>query len=255
VRTLSLAAGVMTDIGPADMVSVCARAGWPACGIWFDHKTWDATTTREVRRRLDDTGLAVLDVEPIIPSDGRDDHGEALIDVAAELGARFVLFASRLSELDRSVERYRELCAHASSSGVVIACEFLPLFPVKNLSLAVEIVERSGARNSGVLVDNLHLARSGSTVSDVRALDPLLFPYVQIADASAASPETVEALGWEAMNGRTCPGEGDLPIAELLSAVPEVPISFEIRSSKLIEDFPDPFERAAHVWARCRSLA
>lgn len=244
----------MTDIGPADMVSVCARAGWPACGIWFDHKTWNATTTREVRRRLDDSGLAVLDVEPIIPSDGRDDHGEALIDVAAELGARFVLFGSRLSELDRSVERYRELCAHASSSGVVIACEFLPLFPVKNLSLAVEIVERSGARNSGVLIDNLHLARSGSTVSDVRTLDPVLFPYVQIADAPSVAPATMEALGWEAMNGRTCPGEGALPIAELLAAVPEVPISFEIRSAKLIEDFPDPFERAAHVWARCRSL-
>jgi len=255
VRTLSLAAGVMTDIGPAKMVEVCTRAGWPACGIWYDHSTWDAATTREVRRRLDDSGLSVLDVESILPRDGHDDHGEALIDVAAELGAKFVLFASRLSELDHSVERYRQLCAHAHSSGVTIACEFLPLFPVKNLSLATQIVERSGAENSGVLIDNLHLARSGSTVAEVRALDPALFPYVQIADAPASAPATMADLGWEAMNGRTCPGEGELPIAELLSAVPDVPISFEIRSAKLIEDFPDPFERAAHVWARCRSLA
>lgn len=245
----------MTDIGPADMVSVSARAGWPACGIWYDHQAWDATTTREVRRRLDDTGLSVLDVEPIIPSDARDDHGEALIDVAAELGANFVLFASRLTELDVSVERYRQLCAHAATSGITVACEFLPLFPVKNLSLAVQIVERSGATNSGVLVDNLHLARSGASVADVVTHDRSLFPYVQIADAPAVAPATMAELGWEAMNGRSCPGEGELPITELLSAVPDVPISFEIRSAKLIEDFPDPFERAAHVWARCRSLA
>lgn len=255
MRTLSLAAGVMTDIGPADMVSVCARAGWPACGIWYDHSTWEPATTREVRRRLDDSGLSVLDVEPILPRDGHDDHGEALIDVAAELGARFVLFASRRSEIEQSIERYRQLCAHARSSGIIVACEFLPLFPVKNLSLATQIVELSGAENSGVLVDNLHLARSGSSVADVRALDAALFPYVQIADAPSGAPATMAELGWEAMNGRSCPGEGELPIAELLSAIPDVPISFEIRSAKLIEDFPDPFERATHVWERCRSLA
>ena len=115
MRTLSLAAGVMTDIGPADMVSVCSQAGWPACGIWYDHKTWDAATTREVRRRLNDSGLSVLDVEPIIPSDGRDDHGEALIDVAAELGALGVVTPTT------AADPLREVYTGASESAVAAA--------------------------------------------------------------------------------------------------------------------------------------
>ena len=57
VRVLSIAAGVHPDLAPHDMVRVAAEAGWPACGIWFDGTTWSDTTTREVRRRLDDTGV------------------------------------------------------------------------------------------------------------------------------------------------------------------------------------------------------
>lgn len=254
MRTLSLAAGVMTDIGPVAMVEVSAAAGWPACGIWYDHSSWTEQTTREIRRRMDDTGLLVLDVEPIIPSDGREDNGEALIDTAAELGAPFVLFASRLSDTAASVERFRRLCEHARPAGVTVVCEFLPIFPVNSLGLAVEIVRRSGAENAGVLVDNLHLARSGGTVSDLLAFDSALFPYVQIADASMTVPTTAADLAWEAMKGRSCPGEGALPIAELLTALPEVPISLEVRSERLLVDFPEPKERAAHVWAMSRSL-
>ena len=254
MRTLSLAAGVMTDVGPVDMVGAAAAAGWPACGIWYDHSEWTSRTTREIQRRAADNGLSILDVEPIIPSDGRADNGESLIDVAAELGAPFVLFASRLTDTAASADRFARLCEHAQSAGVTVVCEFLPIFPVNSLDVAMEIVRRSSARNAGVLVDNLHLSRSGGSVSDVVRQDPALFPYVQIADAPAVVPATPADLAWEAMKGRSCPGEGQLPIAELLEAIPNVPISFEVRSEKLLVDFPDPVERAAHVWSLCRSL-
>ena len=254
MRTLSLAAGVMTDIGAEAMVEVSAAAGWPACGIWYDHSTWTSKTTREVRRRAIDTGVSILDVEPIIPSDGRADNGEALIGVAAELGAPFVLFASRLTETAASVERFGRLCEHARPAGVTVVCEFLPIFPVNSLGLAVDIVRRSGATNAGVLVDNLHLSRSGGSVNDVSSYESDLFPYVQIADAPSTIPTSPADLAWEAMKGRSCPGEGTLPIDELLAALPEVPISFEVRSEKLLVDFSDPVERAAYVWSRSRSL-
>jgi len=65
-RLLSLAAGVCPETGPADFVEACAAAGWAACGLWFDAATWTDATTSEVRRRLDDTGLIALDMEPIL---------------------------------------------------------------------------------------------------------------------------------------------------------------------------------------------
>ena len=57
-------------------------AGWEACGIWFDAATWNDAVASEVRRRLDDTGLIALDMEPVFVTPAGD-HGEAVIEAAA----------------------------------------------------------------------------------------------------------------------------------------------------------------------------
>ncbi|MSW20443.1 MAG: hypothetical protein F2873_06060, partial [Actinobacteria bacterium] len=56
----------MADLPVPDSVTAAAAAGWPACGVWFDHEVWTAAHEREVLRRVADSGIAVLDVEPII---------------------------------------------------------------------------------------------------------------------------------------------------------------------------------------------
>ena len=51
-RLVSLAAGTVLDIGPAETVAVAARAGYDGVGLWFDPDTWTDATTREVAARL-----------------------------------------------------------------------------------------------------------------------------------------------------------------------------------------------------------
>ena len=245
-RLLSLAAGVQPDVAPADMVSVASVAGWPAVGIWFDGKTWSDSASREVRRRLDDTGVIALDIEPIIPSEDGNDFAEQLIEAAAVIGARHILFTSRLKDQVRTTDRYQQVCEMARPHGINVVCEFLPIFPLNTLSMAAEIVADSRATNGGVLIDNLHLSRSGSSVEDVQAMPIKLFPYLQICDAVAERPADFGGLLDEALNGRLCPGEGSLPIAELLQAIPDVPLSFEVRS-QFLRDITDPVERAKHL--------
>lgn len=246
-RLLSLAAGVHPMLAPHDMVSAAAEAGWPACGVWFDAATWTDTTTAQVRRRLDDTGITALDLEPIIPAPDTPDHGERLLEAAAGIGARFVLFTSRLPDLSATAARFAELCEVAAPLGVRLVCEFLPIFPLRTLTMASEVVAPHDPSVAGVLVDNLHLSRSGGSVADVAALDPARLPYLQIADAPGEIPTEPMALLDEAINGRLLPGEGALPIDELLAAVPDVPLSFEVRSRSLRDDFTDPVERARHL--------
>ena len=94
-RLLSLAAGVQLDVAPANMVTVAHDAGWPAVGIWFDGKTWTDSTSREVRQRLDDSGVVALDIEPIIPSEDGDDFADQLVEAAAVIGAQHILCARR----------------------------------------------------------------------------------------------------------------------------------------------------------------
>jgi sugar phosphate isomerase/epimerase len=254
-RLLSIAAGVHPMLPPEEMVSASAAAGWPACGIWFDGATWTDATTRGVKRRLDDTGIIALDIEPIIPSDGGDDHAERLIAAAAELGIGNILFTSRLKDQAATTARYAECCDMALPHGIRVVCEFLPIFPLNSLPMAKEIVAAANRPNGGILIDNLHLSRSGGTPADVAALDLSLMPYIQIADAPAGRPESFESLLDEAINGRLCPGEGGLPIAELLTVVPDVPISFEVRSKFLRENFTDPVERARHLLKMSSHLA
>lgn len=254
-RLLSLAAGVHPTIAPADMVSAAAGAGWPACGIWFDGATWTSATAHEVKLRLDDTGVVPLDIEPIIPADGADDYAEQIVEAAAFIGAKFILFTSRKKDVAANVERYAQACDFAAPHGITVVCEFLPIFPLNTLAMAADIVCQANRSNSGVLIDNLHLSRSGSSVSDVAQYQKSLFPYIQIADAPATPPTAFEQLLDEAINGRSCPGEGALPITELLAAVPDVPVSLEVRSKALRDGFPDPTERAKHLWKFARSLA
>jgi len=245
-RLLSLAAGVQLDVAPVDMVAVAHEAGWPAVGIWFDGKVWDDKTSRKVRQRLVDTGIVALDIEPIIPSVDGNDFAEQLIEAAAVIGAQHILFTSRLKDQARTTERYQQVCELAEPHGIVVVCEFLPIFPLNTLSMAAEIVGTSGASNGGVLIDNLHLSRSGSSMDDVKAMPIDLFPYLQICDAPAQCPTDFTGLLDEALNGRLCPGEGSLPIVELLEAIPAVPLSFEVRS-KFLRDIADPVVRAKYL--------
>ena len=109
--------------------------------------------------------------------------------------------------------------------------------------------------DDGMAATALHLARSGGTPEDLIGLEPRLLPYLQIADALAEPVDpSLAGLREEALHGRLLPGEGDLPLAALVAAVPDVPLSVEMRSRQLMIDYPDPLQRAIAVLVATKSL-
>lgn len=248
-RLISLAAGVCPETGPADFVSACADAGWPACGIWFDPDTWTDAVARDVRHRLDDTGLIALDMEPIfVTPDG--DHGARVVEAAARVGARNLLIVSRGVDDARFTERFAELCDAAAPHGIGCSLEFMAFMSVKTLPQALGVLDATDRPNGHVLIDHLHLARTGGTVTDVAAIDPARLPYVQLCDAPAAAPPDVAGLVTEALDLRLTLGGGELPISELVDVLPAgTALSMEIRSAALRRDFADPADRARRVLA------
>ena len=124
-RLISLAAGLVLDIGPADAVDVAARAGFGAVGIRFDPQTWTASIAHDVGHRLTETGVVPLDIGAVVFGRGPD-HGEAIIDIAAEIGVRHVVVASGSADPKEVVERFAALCNRAGGSAVVVVLEFLP---------------------------------------------------------------------------------------------------------------------------------
>ena len=251
-RLLSLAAGTVLDVDPASAVDVAADAGFGGVGIWFDPATWGPAVADAVRRRLDARGIVALDIEPVILGRDGGDHGEAIVDAAVDVGARHVLLASGSADVATVADRFGALCDRAAPGGVVVVLEFLPIFSVATLAAAVAAVAAADRPNGGVLVDTLHLARSGATPDDlaavVAAAGPARFPYLQLADAPATAPDTSwNGLRDEALNGRLLPGDGELPLAAVLAALPDVPISVELRSADLVASHPDPVARALAV--------
>jgi sugar phosphate isomerase/epimerase len=75
-------------------------------------------------------------------------------------------------------------------------------------------------------VDSLHLSRSGGTPADVARVEPGLMEYAQLCDAPAAIPD-MERMRLEP-GDRLLPGQGGLPLVELVRALPsEMPIAIE----------------------------
>ncbi|HWO05672.1 MAG TPA: hypothetical protein VNQ54_12810, partial [Methylomirabilota bacterium] len=73
-------------------------------------------------------------------------------------------------------------------------------------------------------------SRSGGIPAHIGQVDPALLRYAQICDASAdvPAPTDTRALIREARTGRLLPGEGALPLAELVAALPAgVPLAIE----------------------------
>ena len=238
---ISLAHLTVLDTTPPELVSVAAAAGFrtigirltatPSVGIPPYDMLGEGPLLRETLRRLADTGVSVLDTEflrfepehPVaIP--------EGFLEVSARLGAKNVLVMSAEPEEARTVERFCDLCDQAARYGLQVCLEFAVYTGVRTLADAAGVVVRSNRPNASVLIDALHFSRSGGVPAHIGALPPGLFRYAQICDASAdmPGPEDTANLIREARTGRLLPGEGGLPLAELVAALPDgVPLAIE----------------------------
>ncbi len=248
---LSLASGVLPEATPLQTVQAAAASGFDAVGLWIDMATWTAQTTREVRRATRDSGLQVLDAEVIWLRPGEDnpDHLKA-IDIAAEVGAANVLVVSSDPQPAATVAKFVALCEHARALPLRVALEFGAFTDVPTLAVAAAILRQAAQPNQALLVDALHLQRSGGLPADLLSLPSAWFSYAQLCDAVLSGPPASDraAIREEAVDHRLCPGEGALPLVALLQALPaQLPLSVEVRSRRLRNDFPDVTARAREV--------
>lgn len=250
-RKLSLASGILPEFGAVDVVEAGASAGFDAVGLWIDPAEWTPQSTRETRGALARTGMPVLDVEVvwIKPDTALDDHRK-VIDAGAELGAANVLCVSSHPDPGVTAETLAALCRHAEGSGMRVALEFGIFTEVRNLKQALGVIGQVDHPLAAVLVDPIHVDRSGTTVAEVAAIDRALLPYAQFCDARALRPDHADfaAVIADAVDFREQCGEGVLPLAALLEALPpNIPLSIELRSAALREAFSQPALRAKAV--------
>jgi sugar phosphate isomerase/epimerase len=240
-RRISLAHLTVLDTTPPELVSVAAAAGFrsigirltatPSVGVPPYDMLHEGPLLRETLARLADTGVSVLDTE-FLRFEPEHPVGvpEGFLEVSARLGAKNVLVMSAEPEEARTLERFGELCDRAAGYGLHVCLEFAIYTGVRTLADAARVVATSKRSNASVLIDALHFSRSGGLPADVASVDPTRFRYAQICDAGPdmPGPGDTQALIREARTGRLLPGEGVLPLAELVAALPRsVPLAIE----------------------------
>lgn len=230
---LSLAAGTVLDVSAARTIEAARAAGFDGCGLRPTKQELAPEHLRELRSRLDDSGLTLLDVEVVRLR--ADDDAAAhlrLLDAAAALGAVHLLAVSEHDEHASTVGAVTWLAEQAAQRGVRVALEFMAFTSVRSLDHALRVIAESATGNVGVLVDALHLHRSGGQPQDLGRVPGGELAYVQLCDAAVAGPRD---LADEARHHRLLPGDGHLPLLELVDAAGgDVAMSIEVQSDELL---------------------
>ena len=263
-RALSLAALTVLELSPPEMVSCAADAGFSHVGLRLLPATpeervypviGDTPMVRDIARRLAHTGIAVLDIEIVRlrPATKPADYLPVL-ETGSRLGARHLLVAGNDPDEARLVENFAELAALAAPLGLSLGIEPMPWTDVRDFRAALRVIERSGARNAGVLIDAIHFDRAGNTPSDLASVPAARLPYVQLCDAPADRPADTEVILHQARAERMMPGDGGLDLVGLLKALPRsLPISLEVPMRTLAKTV-DARERARRIKAKTLAL-
>jgi len=254
MRTLSLSSLTVLPCSPLEQIDAAHAAGFDAVGLRLNPALptdidvmADASLRRAIERRISSTGVRVLDVdvirvgpETVVSATG------PLLEYAGRLGAQNIVFTSLPRDRCRSCDeqslasKVAELCDLAGRYGIRPIVEFVPFRGIGSLTDALRLGERVNHPNFGICVDALHHHRSGGLPVELADMNPLLLASIQLCDAPQRAPADLPA---ESRYNRLYPGEGELPLVELLAAAPpDVPVSVEVPNAE--ERSRSPLERA-----------
>lgn len=218
--------GISGALGPMPL----AMFGYPD---FHPYPDWslenDPALRREMKAAMADTGVRIELGEGFRVGADRDvaDYAHGL-DLMAELGAVRINAVSMEPSLERTYDQLALLADMVVTRGMMFTIEFAPMNTINNLASALAAIDHVGKGRARVLIDAMHLFRSGGGVADVAALDPDLIGYAQLCDVPLAAPDGVPYFQ-EATLARMVPGTGELPLAEWIAALPsDLPIGIEV---------------------------
>lgn len=217
----------------------------------------DPALRREMKIAMRDTGISIglgegfrvaPDCKPV------DFAGD--LDLMAELGAlriNAICMDEDMVESGAVKDEMAELAEMALARDMGFTMEFFPPTGLNCIERALEVVDHIGKGKAQLLIDTMHFLRTGGTAEKLRALDPALIGYVQLADSAAGPPE--DDYFSMAMFARMVPGEGELPLREVIAALPaDVTISCEVPRLEDLRAGMAPRDHAARCISAARAL-
>ena len=241
MNDIIIAPTTLQDTAPIEYIEATIHAGYDGIGLRvhrspglpFFPVVGDAALIAEMKARIADAGLKVYDLYSFYLQPDTDIKSFApAMELGASFGAKYATVMGADTDWSRQRDNFVATADLAAQFGLTCSLEFAVIRPLATLPQTVRLIEES-KRDAVICIDPLHLARSGGSPADVKALDTKYFPYAQISDGKLEPGEPNPALfGKLGMGTRLMPGEGTLPLRELLAALPpNVPLSVELPHS------------------------
>ena len=253
------------DLTPPELVSIAAAAGFDHVGLRLNPAAppqerqhpmlGDSPMRRDTLARLEGSGVRVFDFGVFRLKAGVDYAAfEPVLETAAVLGARHAVVNGDERDPQRLAELLHRLCELGRPYGVRMHLEPSPWTGIPTLAAAVAVIEAADAPDARLMIDTLHVDRSGGTAADLRGIPRRLIDYVQVCDAVGARPADFETMIHQARNERALPGEGTLDLAGMLKALPTgLPLSLEAPVASLAARLT-PLARARRARAAIAAL-
>ncbi len=240
----------MLDVDAFALADAAADAGFDGVGLRLSgpHAVADLSV---LRNHVRDRGMSIVDVEVHrITAGSHPDDAAELIVGAAELGAAAVLVVSDLADDATTVAQVTALAERCRANGLRLGLEYMAWTNPCEPLAAVRMAQAAGCE---LVVDLLHHVRVGAGVDELDAIIAAgVVGWVQLCDAAAdVAPMDQAALLHEARHSRLLPGEGTLPLSDLLRHVPiDTVISVEVQSDLLLRTPPRQRAQLLHDSAR-----
>jgi sugar phosphate isomerase/epimerase len=252
------------ELTPPQIVAAAADAGIRYVGVRLSPARpaeaqhpmlGDTPMMRETLARIKDTGVVVLDVDILRLTVDTDVHRyKPVMEAGARLGGKHVLVAVDDEDESRMVDIFCKVCDAGRDFGLTMNLEFMPWTGIKSLVQAERFIRSADRPNGRILIDAIHLDRSGGTNEEVANIPRGMLSYAQICDAPAERPKDLQTMLFQARYERLFPGEGGLDLLGLMRALPrDLPLSLEIPRTELAKTVPAA-ERARRALAGLKKL-
>lgn len=215
----------------------------------------DPVLRRDMIAAMSDRDVSISLGEGLLVQPGIDvqDHARTL-DVMAELGVRRINTLSLDADQNRAIDQFGALVEMAAAHGMETTLETSPGFVPADLPTALDMLATVRQPDFRLLIDTMHIVRGGSGAADVTAVDPALIGYVQLSDVPLV-PTGELSYYEEALFDRKAPGAGQLPLLDILTAVPtDVVIGLEVPNRSEARAGLGPHERLSRCVDAARNL-
>jgi sugar phosphate isomerase/epimerase len=203
----------------------------------------DAALRKELLAAMNDRGVSISLGDGFLVLPGADMCNFCSdLDVLAELGVPRINVVSLDPDLRRTFDQFAALTELGAQRNIETDVEPVPGLTIGDLPTALVALDDVGRPDFRLLIDTMHLVRSGSSAADLSALDPQHIGYAQLNDTTLQP--RIDNYMEEAMYERMVPGEGELPLRDILAALPpEIVIELEVPRRSLALAGVSPIDR------------